>query len=670
MNSHSSLESDAMQAPAPDNTLQRKEIRLLPPELRNQIAAGEVVERPSSVLKELVENSLDAGAKNIHVELERGGQGLLLVQDDGQGLAPDELELAVTRHATSKLQRLEDLQEISSYGFRGEALPSIASVSRCSMTAAVQGADGWRLEVEFGQVVAQGPAAMKQGARVEIRDLFGNVPARLKFLKTHSTEASRCQDTLFRLALARLEVGFTFVSGGRQVFQLLAGESLRRRLAPLWPPNIVDAMAPFELRHDEWRVHGLAGDPGKAQGRGARILLYVNGRAVQDRLLLRAVQDAYKGRLLAREYPQTVVFLELPPCEVDVNVHPAKAEVRFRDENRVFSLVRRSVAEAVERMSPNIAPPVRKAQPTGDWQQKLPEKFRDKSPDAGRQTTQASFEALGKKDNNAGYSLREPQGTAQSFSRPVPGLEQVLDSWSPPQEQPRQAPLSPVPGKAAQQVSEKQATEPPPAFAQPAKPEPETGPAPSATMAQEGFDLGECSYLGRLADSYLVLKLGEGALALLDQHAAHERVLYERLKRKGQRGESQLLALPLTLSLHQSEARRLRELWSELEALGFVLHSHGDSLSISGVPAQLTQGAAREYLQAALSGQAGGMEDLWKLMACKTAIKAGQPLARDEALHLLEQWLATPERQYCPHGRPVLLSWELGELEKLFKRRN
>ncbi|WP_147820073.1 DNA mismatch repair endonuclease MutL [Salidesulfovibrio onnuriiensis] len=611
---------------------ERKRIQPLPPSLRNQIAAGEVVERPASVVKELVENSLDAGATRVDVTLEQGGRSLMVVQDNGWGIDQEELGLAVTRHATSKISELADLTSIASFGFRGEALPSIASVSHFRMTSRAQGAaSAWFIEVRSGEVEAEGPAALAAGTRVEVRGLFSNVPARLKFLKTESTENKRCQDSLMRISLAHPQAGFSLSVNGRQSFRLPADQTLEARMAEFWPPAVCQGLRSFDAERDGYRVHGLAGSPNTAQGRGDRMLLFVNGRPVADKVMLQAVRQAYKGMLLSREYPQVVLFLELPPSEVDVNVHPAKMEVRFMDESAVFATVRRGIMQALASTEATFVPeapsvPVRPGEPLREYG------VRPDSPEPSKRSHVPAGEPkfASYREYRSVTSSPRPEPVATSVGLPIapPVYEDISDGFEP------QAPSARM-----------------------------EGPRP---MELAGTDI---TYLGQFADTYLILKQG-GQLVLLDQHAAHERVLLEAMKRERTSGNSQPLAIPLEIPLHPSEADQLQELWDGLRSMGFLLEMAGrERVLVKGVPPTLEAGQAREYLADALVSRAKGLEDLWIMLSCKSAIKAGQSLAHDEVMALLEAWLATPDREFCPHGRPVTIRWGASELEKLFKRK-
>lgn len=759
-----------------------RHIRLLPPELRNQIAAGEVVERPASVVKELVENSLDAGATRVDVLLENGGQACIRVQDDGAGIAPGELELAVTRHATSKISSMDDLEHIASYGFRGEALPSIASVARFSMESAVRGADGGteasRIVVEFGRLLAVEPSALHKGTIVEVRDLFSNIPARLKFLKTPSTELKRAQDWLVRLALARCDVGFTLRAGEREALRFLPGQSLRDRLARLWPRLVVEALRPFDAERHGIRAHGLAALPSVSQQRGDRILLYVNGRSVSDKRLLAAVREAYKGRLTSRDYPQVVLFVDMPPDMVDVNVHPAKSEVRFRDESSVFSAVLHAVQGAlvsdVERVldaardaddarpaaaqsrlwdelpprpqgfwgQVDAAPLLRTAdadedgRDEGEWQVRRPDReglaadpaAGDTIPPAAAVTAGplADLPVQGRTDTSAAAGIPgaplfppeapsvSPAGSAAAFASghgaPV-GLREAPLPYGAPEHGPgpeavppsavgpvsadrqefftsaRQAARTALPpghladGTAARDSLAGVASEqgdPAEAAVAPGAVAADVSVPPTADGPDSGRDsaagrhalvVGGLTYLGQVAETYLVLRDASGALLLLDQHAAHERVLYERLRKGAFAGTAQCLALPLELALQPVEEERFFEVRDNLERMGFDVSCSGGRLLARGIPPALSRSEAGEFLREVLAGRKDDIRALFISLSCKGAIKAGQGLADDEAAALLRQWLHTPEREYCPHGRPCVLRWDAPALEKLFKRR-
>jgi len=653
--------------------MNRRAITLLPETLRNQIAAGEVVERPSSVLKELVENSLDAGAGRIDVQLEGGGVTRLVVADDGCGIPADELALAVTRHATSKLASVADLFAVTSFGFRGEALPSIASVSHLTLTsryrgestqdgeaatdASVRGEAG-HIEVEHGRVVAEGPAALAQGTRVDMRRLFASTPARLKFLRTEATEAKRCQEVLVRMALARPDVAFSLVSGGRELIRVPAGQTLAARLAQFWPPQVVEGLQAFSRERDEMRAHGLAGLPSHAQNRADRMLFYVNGRPVQDRLLMRAARDAYKGRLLSGEYPQVLLFLDLPPAEVDVNVHPAKLEVRFRDEGAVFSLVRLALEP--------VAGVAALAEASAGYAQAGPGQSGFAAPPAEGGPGAAPAAPAWRSFGGGAWSKGEkpgPLAAYREFQSPAPEREVPLPL----------APAGLTPPSASGALPDSTGEDATGSCAPLAAP---SAHALAHTLADasrpRALSAEGLEYLGQVADTYLVLRQrgpGGGRLVLVDQHAAHERVILENMRRARSLGDTQPLAVPLPLPAHPALCARLDELDHELREVGYLLAREGGRILVCGVPPSLPPGKALQYLNEILAEQSDGLTSLWTLLSCKTAIKAGQPLAASEALALLEAWLAAPDREHCPHGRPVVVSFGGADLEHIFKRK-
>lgn len=646
-----------------------RHIRLLSSALRNQIAAGEVVERPASVLKELVENSLDAGAAAVDVRLDNGGQSLIRVQDDGCGIPAAELELAITRHATSKIAALEDLERVRSYGFRGEALPSIASVSRLRLVSAAAGAEvAHALEVEHGRVTASSPAALHRGTLVEVRDLFANVPARLKFLKSPATEFRRAQDWLSRLALARTEVAVTLSAGEREVLRFLPGQDLRGRLGVIWPGGLVRELLPFDAERHGIRCHGLAAPAGMRQQRADRVLLYVNGRAVTDKRLFAAVREAYKGRLISREYPLAALFLEIPPEEVDVNVHPAKSEVRFRDESAVFSAVLHALrgaldtavfagalpegagapGETAEDDGRAAGPPDRTPRRPGFWG----------SLDAPRLLRPDESDGAGP------WEVRRTEADGETGAAPPPAA-----SFLPRVAAPLRETEAPFGGAAPAPDAMPVRRSVPAASGRADAPAAAACPRPQGAAPREPLSVGGFSYLGQVADTYLVLRDAQGALVLVDQHAAHERVLHARIAAGGFSGTGQLLALPLELRLDAAERERLQETRPALEQLGFALECAGDALLARAMPPGLSRREAAAFLRDALAGVRDDLNDIFVSMACKAAIKAGQRLTDDEAAGLLAQWLATPGAPTCPHGRPCVLRWDAADLERLFKRR-
>ena len=559
------------------------------------------MERPASVVKELMENSLDAGASSVKVRLEKGGQVLIEVVDDGEGMEPDEIALAVTRHATSKISSLENLFAVQSFGFRGEALPSIASVSRLYLGSCLRGGnEGYFLEMLYGENVEQGPVAMSPGTRVRVQNLLANIPARLKFLKTTNTEARRCTESFIRMALARLEVDMELELDGRTLYRFFRDETLEERLARIWPEQVCRGLRKFYLEQGECKVHGMASAPENAQARGDRMYFYVNDRPVRDRMLISALRQAYKGRLLSREYPQVVMFLQIPSKEVDVNVHPAKSEVRFRNEKQIFSLVVRAVGGVL-----------------------------GESPVAETEHDPV-LSATGQNKNQDSLSLQA--GDYMEKNLELPGFQKDF-------------------------TAEK-------ALDYPYRPEEVTR---QSGLYSEDMKL---TYLGQVEKTYLLFLKTSGRILIMDQHGAHERIIFEQTKSEAEHIQSRWLAMPVQIHLHPSEKTVLEDGWETLKSLGFRLEIQENSnLQISGLPDFLSSKDGLDILRSILTEKTRDLDEVLVLLSCRTALKAGQGLTPDEAMGLAHRLMQCKNRQFCPHGRPICLEIGSRELERLFKRR-
>ncbi|MGF1593137.1 MAG: DNA mismatch repair endonuclease MutL [Kiloniellaceae bacterium] len=617
-------------------------IRRLPETLVNQIAAGEVVERPAAAVKELVENALDAGARHIDVVLRDGGRALIAVTDDGCGMTPEELVLAVERHATSKLPD-DDLVHIASLGFRGEALPSIGAVSRLTVTSRPAGADeAWSISVEGGRVGRPAPAAHPKGTRVEVRDLFFATPARLKFLKAARTEVMHAQDAVNRLAMAHPAVGFTLGDGERKAIGLAPAEGdlfegRLKRLGALMGRDFADNALPIDAEREGIRLTGYIGLPTLNRGNAQHQYLFVNGRPVRDKLLYGAIRGAYQDFLARDRHPLVALFLDLPPEEVDVNVHPAKAEVRFRDPGLVRGLIvsacKHALAQAGHRASTTVSQGALGAlrpQSAPTWNASALN-----APNWGGQRTTLP---RGLAEATAAYHapLDRTWGQPQGHADHLPGLDRA-----------------PAAVAAQAQTAAREA-------------------------AAEGFPLGAAR--AQLHGTYVVAQTTDG-IVIVDQHAAHERLVYERMKQQlcDSGVKRQLLLLPEVVELEETAAQRIAERAEELADLGLVVEAFGPgAVVVREVPALLgevdVQGLLRDLAdELAELGEALALrerlEQVCGTLACHGSVRAGRRLNAEEMNALLRQMEATPHSGQCNHGRPTYVELKLADIEKLFGRR-
>ena len=587
-------------------------IRRLPETLVNRIAAGEVVERPSSALKELVENALDAGAHNVSVRLSAGGLDGIEVTDDGCGMDADEIALALERHATSKLPD-DHIELVATLGFRGEALPSIASVARLTIEsrAGVSG-EGWRRLVDHGALVEEGPAALPPGTRIRVEQLFGKVPVRRKFLRSARSEYAACLDVVRRLAMARSDVGFLLEHDGRRIFALQSGDALASRVAQIVARELADDGVAIDLTRGEMRLTGVAGLPTYNRGVADHQYLFVNGRPVKDRLLIVAVRGAYSDMLARDRHAVLALFLELPPEEVDVNVHPAKTEVRFRDPALVRGFIVSGLRHALEATGQRSAQ-APAASAMGNWQS-------------------------------------EPVAPAPHletlFAREYSGVRDTGQTW-------RGSDAAPVLAPFAR--------------------------AETAEPLTESFPLGVAR--GQVALTYIVAEAEDG-LVIVDQHAAHERLVLERLRAAGAGdglAASQALLIPEVVELDEPDCDRLEGASTSLAALGLSIERFGPgAMLVRAVPAVLAKGDPHALLRdiaddLAQNGAAlllGERLDLvLATMACHGSVRAGRVLSVAEMNALLREMEVTPRSGQCNHGRPTWVKLALADVEKLFGRR-
>ncbi len=648
---------------------QTSHIHVLPDVVQSKIAAGEVVERPASVVKELVENSLDAGAGRIVIAVDEGGQKLIRVVDDGCGMNEADLVLCVQRHATSKIRDVEDIFRISSMGFRGEALPSIGSVSKLEISSAVRGAEsGFTIRMQGGKNTEVMPAQPVPGTTVEVRDLFFNTPARLKFMKRASAETAAVTELLTRIALANPGVAFCLTSNNRKVIDLPAGQRLRERVAALFGADISSRLVEINSdTGDGLCIDGFVARPPESRANSRGIYTYVNRRWIRHAGFTRVVRDAFQGALPARRYPVAVVFVQVNPASVDVNVHPAKEEVRFADERMVTGKLRRAIDDALMRNTRDLIAAIDTVQAGGNrvTGKGAPACRVDGEGGAGRMGAASADDGDGERQtisrlNNVADAAREYVAGTRQLSMPDKASFGNRTKRAEPANSGRAGrggrealPGSPSTGKRG--VYAKACGE----------------------QAGLGFDPDPVfKVAAQVGNRYLVVEHPAGIM-LVDQHALHERWNYEQLKARDMPVDSQRLLMPVVVELTPGEVSMLDEVMPLMRDAGFAVEAFGEaSLAISAVPVIIEPGKVEQVVRDMFSdlenfdcGLEMVRERILASLACRTAVLAGKRLPVAEQIALIEKFSQAKQPLTCPHGRPTTftLTWE--ELERKFGRR-
>jgi len=612
-------------------TTDRKAARIfeLPELVRNQIAAGEVIERPASAVKELVENALDAGAQHIRIDLEAGGTKLIRVTDDGGGMGPADLELTFRSHATSKLRDASDLEHIASLGFRGEALASIGSVSRARIFSRQPGEQiGWQIENEGGRISEPREAGGAEGTVVEVRDLFFNTPARRRFLKQDSTELTRSLEWIQRMALANPGVGFVATHNKKRLYDIEAGMDLRARVRRTFSADLADALIPVHAEEGETVLSGLVAPPAFAQRSTAKQMWFLNGRFLRDRVLIRCLADSFHGLIDGGRHPVAFLTLAMNPAQVDVNVHPTKSEVRFRDSRRVFGFLRKALRELA--LSTDASTPgehmLGALERRGEWRPSEPAIAQHELPDpAARQWS---------------------RGDEPLVVRELPG-----------------APAEPAASGAHQSPT------PVPIDDLPA----------SEASAWAARDDRKGPFL--VVDQTYIVRSIPGGFEIVDQHALHERLTFEGLKQDLAEGhlEVQRLLVPELIEVDRADVALVTKNLDLLASVGIEVSVFGETtLAVQSLPARFRKPNAEEVLSGALHSMRtrGGkldkldlLEDVLHSAACRSSVMAGDELDDTEIESLLERAAAMGNDQTCPHGRPTRVRFTNSDLERAFHRK-
>ena len=639
----------------------------LSPHIANLIAAGEVVERPASVVKELLENAVDAGASKVTIEIRDGGMTFLRVTDNGCGMAAEDARTAFKRHATSKLRTEEDLAAIGTMGFRGEALAAIASVSRIDLLTKTAGSiSGVSLHLEAGEILEESEAGCPDGTTIIIRDLFFNTPARMKFMKSDTVEGSRVTAAVQLQALAHPEVAFQFLRDGKQVLSTPGTGGLEAAAYCVYGRD-AGKMVKVESRWENYSLTGFVSKPTDARPSRSLQTFFVNNRPVKSKLLISALEEAYRNQIMVGKFPACVLHLNLPAAAVDVNVHPAKTEVKFLSEKAVFDCVHYGVLGALNKQTDRpqvqfkqnttiLTPPPAKPAPAPAPAKTAPQKkenfFRTMNAEEYKTFTSALKDAPQPKKEAAAATL-------QKIERPaaLPIRETVI--LPQPKPVPKPAPLPPVPTPKPAPVLPKE--------------------EPVEEMEQTSLDMPaeiQWRMVGELYNSYIIVEQGDNAF-LIDKHAAHERILFEKLKANQEKISSQSLLQPIPIRLSPSACGALLSNKDMLEELGFEIDEFGENtVLLRQIPMDLSPDLAAESVETLAADLLSGRreskdtvrDELLHTVACKAAIKAGWKNDEKELLAVVKEVMSREELKYCPHGRPICVTLSKKQLEKQFKR--